>query len=73
VAFTAARLALALEGCLAALDPPASGLCVALSGGLDSTVLLAGLAQVRLAGHSLPLRAAHIDHGLQVAESTCRP
>jgi tRNA(Ile)-lysidine synthase len=66
VAFTAARLALALEGCLATLDRPASGLCVALSGGLDSTVLLAGLAQGYEAGHSLPLRAAHIDHGLHV-------
>jgi tRNA(Ile)-lysidine synthase len=70
VAFTAARLASALEGCLAALDRPASGLCVALSGGLDSTVLLAGLAQVRQAGHSLPLRAAHIDHGLHVDSAT---
>jgi len=66
VAFTAVRLTRALEGCLASLDRPASGLCVALSGGLDSTVLLAALAQVREASHSLSLRAAHVDHGLQV-------
>jgi len=64
VAFTAARLASALEGCLATLAHPASGLCVALSGGLDSTVLLAGLARSRMAGTSLPLRAVHVDHGL---------
>ena len=64
MAFTAARLASALEGCLATLARPASGLCVALSGGLDSTVLLAGLARARAASTSLPLRAAHVDHGL---------
>jgi tRNA(Ile)-lysidine synthase len=34
---------------------------VAYSGGLDSTVLLAALCRSRL---SLPLRAAHVDHGL---------
>ena len=50
---------------LAALLPefPAVSLCVAFSGGLDSTVLLAALA-------ALPkvrprLRALHVDHGLQ--------
>ncbi len=64
MAFTAARLASALEGCLATLARPASGLCVALSGGLDSTVLLAGLARSRAAGTWPPLRAAHVDHGL---------
>lgn len=44
-------------------------LCVALSGGLDSTVLLHLLVQLRqrglLAGASL--RALHIHHGLQIA------
>jgi tRNA(Ile)-lysidine synthase len=37
-----------------------------LSGGLDSTVLLAGLAQVREEGDVPSLRAAHVDHGLHV-------
>ncbi|WP_421621103.1 tRNA lysidine(34) synthetase TilS [Alkalilimnicola ehrlichii] len=43
---------------------PASGFCVAYSGGLDSTVLLhlmAALSEAR----ELPLRAVHIHHGLQ--------
>jgi tRNA(Ile)-lysidine synthase len=66
VAFTVARLAAALQVCLAVPDRPASGLCVALSGGLDSTVLLAGLAQVRAEGDVPSLRAAHVDHGLHV-------
>ena len=64
MAFTAARLASALEECLAVIPRPASGLCVALSGGLDSTVLLAGLAHARAASSLPPLRAAHVDHGL---------
>ena len=64
MAFTAARLASALEGCLATLARPASGLCVALSGGLDSTVLLTGLVRARAASTWPPLRAAHVDHGL---------
>ena len=64
MAFTAARLASALEGCLATLARPASGLCVALSGGLDSTVLLTGLARARADSTWPPLRAAHVDHGL---------
>ncbi|MGC8519443.1 MAG: tRNA lysidine(34) synthetase TilS, partial [Steroidobacteraceae bacterium] len=37
-------------------------LCVAFSGGVDSTALLAGLA--RLAAPPAALRAVHIDHGL---------
>jgi tRNA(Ile)-lysidine synthase len=37
-------------------------LCIALSGGLDSTVLLVALAQVQAA--LPPLRAIHVDHGL---------
>ena len=37
-----------------------TGECVALSGGLDSSVLLAALARVR----ARPLRAIHVDHGL---------
>jgi tRNA(Ile)-lysidine synthase len=37
---------------------------VALSGGLDSTVLLGALASLRDAGALPPLRAVHVDHGL---------
>lgn len=40
-------------------------LCVALSGGLDSSVLLAALCRVR--PRPSALRAIHIDHGLQPA------
>ena len=44
---------------------PNVSLCVALSGGLDSTALLAALATKRPA--SLQLRALHVDHGLRSA------
>ena len=53
-----ARLRLALNEL-----PDCTGLVVALSGGLDSTVLLhalSGLAEAR----SIGLRACHVDHGL---------
>ena len=71
--FTPTLLAERLESLLAALpDDPAGRtrtLCIALSGGLDSTALLAACARLvgdrRLAS---PLRAIHVDHGLQ-AES----
>ena len=57
----AARLAQILPGY------PAVSLCVALSGGLDSTALLAALAlAARAARRSRPqVRAVHVDHGLQ--------
>jgi tRNA(Ile)-lysidine synthase len=58
-----AALRATLEHWLAERQPPR--LTVAFSGGLDSTVLLAALCRLRL---PLPLRAAHVDHGLQ-AES----
>jgi tRNA(Ile)-lysidine synthase len=48
-------------------DPGASGhrLCVALSGGLDSTVLLVALARLRAQGGlRSSVRALHVDHGL---------
>jgi tRNA(Ile)-lysidine synthase len=64
VAFTPGRLSVALEECLSTLDPPASGLCVALSGGLDSTALLAALVAGRRVCGSPPVRAIHVDHGL---------
>ncbi len=49
---------------LAALLPefPHVALCVAFSGGIDSTALLAALAGVR--ARHFALRAVHIDHGL---------
>ncbi len=69
MAFTPGRLSVALEECLSTLDPPASGLCVALSGGLDSTALLAALVAGRGTRRSPPLRAIHVDHGLHADSS----
>jgi tRNA(Ile)-lysidine synthase len=48
--------------------PPDAAVCVAFSGGLDSTVLLHAMA--RLHGHRL--RAVHIDHGLHADSSSWR-
>jgi len=46
----------------------ASALCVAYSGGLDSTVLLHLLVQLHKQGLLMaPLRAVHVHHGLQAA------
>ncbi len=46
----------------------AKALCVAYSGGLDSTVLLHLLWQLRSAGLlTAPVRALHVHHGLQAA------
>ncbi len=60
-----------LRGRLAQLLPgfPDTAVCVALSGGIDSTALLAALVHVpshgRRAGiQGLRVRAAHVDHGL---------
>jgi len=39
-------------------------LCVAFSGGVDSVVLLAALAELRAAGAVPPVRAIHVNHGL---------
>jgi len=66
VSFTPERLLRALERCrVPAQDPSQSGYCLALSGGLDSSVLLACLAHLRDSGALLaPLRAVHVDHGL---------
>jgi tRNA(Ile)-lysidine synthase len=61
LAFTPERLRDALAGALGAAAVEPSGYCVALSGGLDSTVLLAALAASSLPA---PLRAIHVDHGL---------
>ena len=52
-----------------ALQPwrSAPGWCVALSGGLDSTVLLHLLASLAQREALPPLSAIHIHHGLQAA------
>lgn len=46
--------------------PVGAAVCVAFSGGRDSTVLLHALATLR-AEHRLDLRAVHVNHGLQQA------
>jgi len=43
--------------------------CVALSGGLDSSVLLHALAALRPQIPDMKLRAVHVDHGLQAAST----
>jgi tRNA(Ile)-lysidine synthase len=50
----------------------ARGLVVALSGGADSAALLSRLAALGGGFRGLPLRAIHIDHGLQAAASKFR-
>jgi tRNA(Ile)-lysidine synthase len=67
VSFTPERLRAALESALTGIARPTAGSCIALSGGLDSTVLLAGLAGLadcNAAGFLQPMRAIHVDHGL---------
>jgi len=63
VSFTPERLRAALGTALARVAPPCA-CCLALSGGLDSTVLLVALVRLREAGVPLRLRAIHVDHGL---------
>lgn len=67
MAFGAARLAAAL----AALDRgwQDASHCVALSGGVDSVVLLHAMRALRDSGLVRSLRAVHADHGLQAASS----
>lgn len=48
--------------------PPGIPVCVAFSGGRDSTVLLHAAAMLR-ERRSLPLRALHVDHGLQASSA----
>jgi tRNA(Ile)-lysidine synthase len=62
--FALATLATAVAELLHELPRPATGLCVAYSAGLDSTVLLTALARCSAPVASLPLRAVHVDHGL---------
>ena len=49
--------------------PPARWL-VAYSGGIDSTVLLHALSEVR---HNIPILAIHIDHGLDSSSEAPAP
>ncbi len=56
-------VAVAISAALAAWVPPASSVAVALSGGMDSMVLLDALAS-RAAPHSLRLSAIHAHHGI---------
>jgi tRNA(Ile)-lysidine synthase len=48
----------------------ATGLVVALSGGADSTALLAAVAALDPVFRSLKVRAVHVDHGLQAAAAS---
>jgi tRNA(Ile)-lysidine synthase len=63
VSFAPERLRAALERGLREASANPAGYCIALSGGLDSTVLAAALA-ISGARHGLPLRAIHVDHAL---------
>jgi tRNA(Ile)-lysidine synthase len=67
MSFSAASWYAALES---SVPEGAAGLVVALSGGADSAALLVKLAALGAGGfRGLPLRAVHIDHGLQAASS----
>jgi tRNA(Ile)-lysidine synthase len=61
-----------LAALTAQLPPQASGLVVALSGGADSSALLAAASVLRDSNEGLHLRAVHIDHGLQAAAADFR-
>ena len=64
-----ARLAALLE---AELPRTAAGLVVGLSGGKDSACLLALAAQLAAERRAPPVRAVHVDHGLQSAAAEFR-
>jgi tRNA(Ile)-lysidine synthase len=51
--------------------PPDAAVCVAFSGGLDSTVLLHAMARLR-AEPGFRLRAVHVDHGLHADSPSWR-
>jgi len=50
----------------------ATGLAIAISGGADSACLLAAIAQIGATFRGLPVRAVHVDHGLQAAAAEFR-
>lgn len=52
--------------------PPDASVCVAFSGGLDSTVLLHAFARLAAQPGSYRVRAVHIDHGLHADSATWR-
>src|ERR1700722_10111149 len=56
----------------ASVPAEAGGLVVALSGGPDSAALLRATAALGKSYRGLPLRAVHIDHGLQAAAADFR-
>jgi tRNA(Ile)-lysidine synthase len=64
MSFSAASLHAALESLVPAR---CCGLLVALSGGADSASLLKAAAALGTNFRALPLRAVHVDHGLQAA------
>src|SRR3984957_20510359 len=67
--FSAAVLRAVLD---AHVPAGATGLVVALSGGADSASLLAVAASLSGTFRGLPLRAVHVDHGLQAAAVSFR-
>jgi len=67
MSFSAASLRAVLD---AHAPAGATGLVVALSGGADSASLLAAASAAAFRG--LPLRAVHVDHGLQAAAAAFR-
>jgi tRNA(Ile)-lysidine synthase len=70
MSFSAASLRELLE---AYTPAAATGLVVALSGGADSAALLTALSQLEPPFRGLPVRAVHVDHGLQSAAADfCR-
>ncbi|MGB5591518.1 MAG: tRNA lysidine(34) synthetase TilS [Gammaproteobacteria bacterium] len=62
MSFSLPRLSEALR-CLSGI-PPQPRICVALSGGVDSMVLIHALAALYRQGDIAGLRAIHVDHGL---------
>jgi tRNA(Ile)-lysidine synthase len=69
MSFSAASLRAVLD---AHTPAGATGLVVALSGGADSAGLLAAASAPGAAFRGLPVRAVHIDHGLQTAAASFR-
>jgi tRNA(Ile)-lysidine synthase len=69
MSFSAATLHAALD---VHVPPDASGLVVALSGGADSAALLLAATALGSSFRGLPLRAVHVDHGLQAAAAEFR-
>jgi tRNA(Ile)-lysidine synthase len=67
MSFSAASLRAVLD---AHIPSGATGLVVALSGGPDSSSLLAAASALGATFRGLPLRAVHIDHGLQSAAAS---